>query len=136
MSYKTNLIKMAVKLTPNKLIIFVGNIVLKGIAELKDFDFDITGRKAYVQVQLYGETEVIEVQIKGFAVIKDETGYKLVIQQAKSNRLWLGNLLSRIIGKIGNPRTAANFTLSGFDCGIVPARRSRTCTAALNAVSL
>lgn len=99
MSYKTSLIKTAIKLTPNKLIIFVGNIVLKGIAELKDFDFDIENRKAYVQVLLCGETEIIEVQIEGFAVVKDETGYKLVIQNAKSNRLWLGNLLSRIIGK-------------------------------------
>jgi len=99
MSFKTGLIKMAIKWTPNKMIIWVANIVLKGIAELTDFNFDLETRKAYVQIQLLGESEVIEVWLEDFAVIRDEESYKFVVQQAQANRLWLNNLLSRITGK-------------------------------------
>lgn len=99
MSFKTGLIKMAIKWTPNKMIIWVANIVLKGIAELTDFNFDLETRKAYVQIQLLGESEVIEVWLEDFAVIRDEESYKFVVQQAQANRIWLNNLLSRITGK-------------------------------------
>ncbi len=99
MSFKTGLIKMAIKWTPNKMIIWVANIVLKGIAELTDFNFDLETRKAYVQIQLLGESETIEVWLENFAVIRDEESYKFLVQQAESNRLWLNNLLSRIVGK-------------------------------------
>jgi len=99
MSFKTGLIKMAIKWTPNKMIIWVANIVLKGIAELTDFNFDLETRKAYVQIQLLGESETIEVWLENFAVVKDEESYKFIVQQAQSNRLWLNNLLSRIVGK-------------------------------------
>ena len=99
MSFKTGLIKMAIKLTPNKMIIWVANIVLKDIAELTDFNFDLEARKVYVQIQLLGESETIEVWLEDFAVVSDEEAYKLIIQQARSNRIWLNNLLSRIIGK-------------------------------------
>ncbi|MGZ4954781.1 MAG: hypothetical protein ACXV8Q_06680 [Methylobacter sp.] len=99
MSFKTGLIKMAIKLTPNKMIIWVANIVLKDIAELTDFNFDLEARKVFVQIQLLGESETIEVWLEDFAVVSDEEAYKLIIQQARSNRIWLNNLLSRIIGK-------------------------------------
>jgi hypothetical protein len=99
MSFKTSLIKTAIKLTPNKLIIWVANIVLKGIAELVDFNFDIETRKAYVQIQLLGESETIEVWLEDFAIISEEESYLLIVQQAQSNRLWLNNILSRIAGK-------------------------------------
>lgn len=99
MSYKSSLIKMAIKWTPNMMVLWVANIVLKGIAELIDFNFDLEERKAYIQVQLVGESETIDVWLEGFAVISDEESYKLIVQQAQSNRIWLSNLLSRIVGK-------------------------------------
>ncbi|MGZ5007001.1 MAG: hypothetical protein ACXWFI_03970 [Methylobacter sp.] len=77
----------------------MANIILKDIAELTDFNFDLDTRKAYVQVQLLGESETIEVWLENFAVINDEGSYKVIVEQARSNRLWLNNLLSRIAGK-------------------------------------
>lgn len=81
------------------MVIWVANIILKGIAELVNFNFDLEARKAYVQIQLLGESETIEVWLENFAVVNDEGSYQLIIQQAQSNRLWLNNLLSRIAGK-------------------------------------
>jgi len=75
---------MAIKLTPNIIIIWVANIILKGIAELADFNFDIDARKAYVQIQLLGESETIEVWLEDFAIISDEGSYQLIIHQAQS----------------------------------------------------
>jgi hypothetical protein len=99
MSFKTSLIKTAIKWTPNMMIMWVANSVLKGIAELTDFNFDLETRKAYVQTTLYGEAESIEVWLDGFAIVSDGESNKLIIQQAQSNRPWLDNLLSRIVGK-------------------------------------
>ncbi len=99
MSLKASLVKIAIKLTPNILIEWVANIVLKGIAELMDFNFDLETRKAYVQVQLVGESETIEVWLEGFGVISEEDSHHLIIHQAHSNRIWLDNLLSRLVGK-------------------------------------
>jgi hypothetical protein len=99
MSFKTGLIKIAIKLAPNILVLWVANKILKGIAELSDFNFDLDERKVYVQATLSGEAEPIEVWLNGFAIISDETSHTLIIQQARSSRLWLNNLLSRIIGK-------------------------------------
>jgi len=84
--------------------------MLKGIAELTDFSFDLEARKAYIQIQLVGESETIEVWLEGFAIISDEESYKLIIQQAQSNRLWLDNLLSRIVGKAWKIPVTAQMT--------------------------
>ncbi len=99
MSFKSNLAKIAIKLTPSILVKWVANIILKDIAELTGFNFDIDTRQVYVQIQLVGESETIDVWLEDFAIISDEGSYKFVIQQAQSNRIWLGNLLSRIIKK-------------------------------------
>jgi len=99
MSFKSNLAKIAIKLTPNSLVKLVANIILKDIAELVDFNFDLDTRKAYVQIQLVGESETIDVWLEDFAIISEEGSYKFVIQQAQSNRIWLGNILSRIVRK-------------------------------------
>jgi hypothetical protein len=32
-------------------------------------------------------------------VVTDEGEYHLIIEKARSNRIWLGNILSRIVGK-------------------------------------
>ena len=99
MSIALNLTKLVIKWTPRKLISWVANIVLKDIAELTRLRFDLESRTAYIQVQLVGESETIEVWVDGFAIIPNEDSYKFVIDKANSNRLWLNNILSRITGK-------------------------------------
>jgi len=99
MSFKTSLVKIAIELTPNIIVLWIANIILKGIAELSDFIFDLDTRTAYVQLTLFGEVEPIEVSLDGFAIVSDEESHHLIIQQAKSNRPWLNNLFSRIVGK-------------------------------------
>ena len=99
MSFKSSAAKLAIKLTPNKLVMWVANIILKDIAALTDFNFDLEPRKAYVQIQLVGESETIDVWLEDFVIINNEGSYKLFIQQANSNRIWLDNILSRIIKK-------------------------------------
>ena len=90
---------MIIKLTPNILIIWGANIILKGIAELTEFSFDLDARKVYVQTRLYGEQETIEVCLEDFAVFSDGESYRFIIHHAKSDRPWLNNLLSHFIGK-------------------------------------
>jgi hypothetical protein len=99
MSIKSSFIKIVIKLTPDILIIWVANIILKGIAELTKFSFDLETRKVYVQTRLYGEAETIEVYLEDFAVFYDGESYRFIIHQAKSDRPWLNNLLFRLIGK-------------------------------------
>jgi hypothetical protein len=52
MSFISKIIKIAIKLTPSALIIWVGNFVLKGIAQLTEFSFDLDTRKVHVQTRL------------------------------------------------------------------------------------
>lgn len=99
MSIKSSLLKTVIKLTPNVLIIWVSNLVLKGIAELTRFNFDVDARKIYVQTRLYGEEGTIEVCLEDFAVFHDGESYRFIVHHAKSDRPWLNNLLSRVIGK-------------------------------------
>jgi hypothetical protein len=99
MSFKTGLVKMAIKMTPNIIVIWIANIVLKDIAELTDFNFDLDTRTAFIEATLVGEAEPIEVSVDGFAVVSDAESHYLIIHQAQSNRPWLNNLLSRIAGK-------------------------------------
>ncbi|MFW5443089.1 MAG: hypothetical protein ACKE51_02125 [Methylococcaceae bacterium] len=99
MSFKTSIVKTAIKLTPNILILTVANIVLKGIAELSDFIFDIDNRSVYIRLTLAGEAEAIEVSLEDFAIVSDEENHHLFLQHAQSNKLWLNNALSRIVGK-------------------------------------
>jgi hypothetical protein len=99
MSFKSSLIKIVIKLTPNALIIWVANFVLKGIAELTEFNFDLDARKVYVQTRLYGEEQTIEVCLEDFAVFNDGESYRFIIHHARSDRPWLNNLLARVLGK-------------------------------------
>lgn len=99
MSFKTRVIKLAIKWTPKILVLWVGNIALKGIATIADFNFDIDARKAYVKTTLLGEAEPIEVWLEDFTVISQEGAYHFILQQAQSNKLWLNNILARIVGK-------------------------------------
>jgi len=99
MSFKLSVTKTVIKWTPNKLISWVTNILLKDIAELTDFSFDLEARNSYMQVQLAGESETIEVWLEDFAIITHAGSYKFILEQAKSNRVWLNNILARITGK-------------------------------------
>lgn len=99
MSIQSSLLKFAIKLTPNWLIVWASNIILKGIAELTAFDFDVDDRKLYVQVLLYGEAQAIEVVVDDFAVFHDGESYRFIVHHAHSDRPWLNNLLAKIIGK-------------------------------------
>lgn len=99
MSIKSTIVKLVIKLTPDILIIWASNIILKGIAELTEFSFDLDARKVYVQTRLYGEEETIEVCLEDFAVFNDGESYRFIIHQAKSDRPWLNNLLARVTGK-------------------------------------
>ncbi len=99
MSFKTSLLKTAIKCTPDKMIVWAANFILKGIAELSDFSFDIDTRKINVTATLYGETEPIEVWVNGFAITNDGGSYKFILQQAQSNRAWLNNIFARLVGK-------------------------------------
>lgn len=99
MSFKSSIVKMAIKLTPNIIVLWVANHVLKGIAELSDFNFDLDTRTASVQATLDGESEAIDIWIDGFAIVTDEESHKLIIEHAQSNRPWMNNLLARIAGK-------------------------------------
>jgi hypothetical protein len=88
----------------------VSNIILKGIAELTEFSFDLEARKVYVQTRLNGEEKAIEVWLEDFAVFNDGESYRFIIHQAKSDRPWLNNLLSRIIGKAWKIPAIPQFT--------------------------
>lgn len=100
MSYKTRIIKAAIRWTPTGLIIWAGNIALKGIARLGDFRLDLDTRKIHVKATLYGEAEAIEVWLEDFAVLGHPDGaYHFILQQAQANKPWLANLLARIVKK-------------------------------------
>jgi hypothetical protein len=99
MSFISKIIKIAIKLTPSALIIWVGNFVLKGIAQLTEFSFDLEARKVHVQTRLYGEVDTIDVWLEDFAVVTDGETYEFMIKQAKSDRPWLTNILALVVGK-------------------------------------
>lgn len=110
MSIKSSLLKIAIKLVPNILIVWVSNIILKGIAELTAFDFDVDARKIYVQTRLYGEEQTIEVCVEDFALFNDGESYRFIIHHANSDRPWLNNLLSHVIGKAWKIPALPQFT--------------------------
>ncbi len=99
MSIQSFLLKSIINLTPNFMIIWVSNIVLKGIAELLEFRFDIDQRSLYVQTQLYGEEGTIEVLLEDFAVFNDGDSYRFILHHASSDRPWLNNILAKVIGR-------------------------------------
>lgn len=99
MSLKSRLIRTAIRLTPNLLIVWAANWVLKGIAELAEFKFDLDARTVYVKTRLYGEEGSLELSLEDFAVFHDGESYRFIIHHARSDRPWLHNLLAKFIGK-------------------------------------
>ena len=115
MNYKTTLIKLAIKWTPKKIVVWTANFILKGIAQLIDFDLDIDARKVYVHIKLTGEAESIEVWLNDFAIASKDNAYQLLIQEAQSNRIWLTTIFTHIIGRAWNipvpPQFVSHFKL-------------------------
>ncbi len=99
MSYKTFLIKKAVKWTPKTMVLWVANIVLKDFAEMTDFSCDLDTHKVYVQTKLLGESETIDVWLEDFTITHNEGSYQFILNYAKSNKPWLENLFARVTGK-------------------------------------
>ena len=99
MSFKTNLIRFAIKWTPKALIVWSANLLLKGVARLVDFHFDIDTRKLYAKTFLAGEAEPIEVWLEDFAILEKSGSYHARLGQARSNKLWLNNLLARVVNR-------------------------------------
>jgi hypothetical protein len=99
MSFKSSLIKYAIKLTPEKLVIWIANLVMKGIAKLVEFNFDIEKRQLHVKTQLYGEIDTIDLWIENFMIIQDGDNFEFFIGQAHSDRPWLTNILAKLVGK-------------------------------------
>ena len=100
---KSNLLKRTVKigakLTPKILVVTVANVILKGVAEFSDILYDLDNRTAFVSVTLYGEEEPIEIALDGFEILGDEENYQFILHKAQSNKPWMNNILSRIVGK-------------------------------------
>lgn len=99
MSFKASLVKNAIKCTPNKMIMWVANTKLKGIAELTEFNLDFDARTVFLQAYLVGEAEPIELSVDGFAVNSDGQSHRFFIRQGQSNKVWLNNLLAHVVGK-------------------------------------
>ena len=99
MSFKSRLIKYAIKLTPEKLVIWIANLVMKGIAKLVEFNFDIEKRQLHVKTQLYGEIDTIDVWVENFMIIQEGDNFEFFIGQAHSDRPWLTNILAKLVGK-------------------------------------
>jgi hypothetical protein len=99
MSIRSSIVKLLIKLTPSALIIWASNFILKGIAELSEFDFNVDARKIHVKTTLYGEQESIDIVLEDFAMFHDGESYRFIIHHANSDRSWLNNLLAKMIGK-------------------------------------
>ncbi len=99
MNIKVSIVKLAIKLTPNKLIVWTANIILKDIAKLTEFNFDLEPRVLHLKIHLAGELEAIEVDLLDFKIVASDDTYHFFMAAAQSNRLWLTNILSRITQK-------------------------------------
>ncbi len=100
MSLKTSLLKTLIGWTPRWLIARVANFILKGIVELKQFSLDLDARQIYVELQLYGEPDTLQIWLEAF-YIANPTGTNpvFVLQKARSSKPWVNNVLAKVAGK-------------------------------------
>ncbi|MEN9681954.1 MAG: hypothetical protein RLZZ627_1847 [Pseudomonadota bacterium] len=96
MSIQASLIKAAIKMTPTFLITMVANVVLRGIAKLNAFDFDLESRRLRMSVRLLGEPEDIVLHLDNFGVTQRGDQYYFILRSAQSNKPWLNNLMAHV----------------------------------------
>lgn len=99
MTLKARILSTAIQLTPSWIIRLIANLVLKDIAQLKFFHFDLPMRKVYLELQLEGEADSIEVWAEDFYMLMESGQLTVVLGQARSNRLWLTNLFGHVTGR-------------------------------------
>ena len=99
MSFTSGLIKTAINCTPDFMMQWVANFVLKGIAEISSFNFDLDTRTVYTQLTLNGESEAIEVWIDGFAISQEAGVTYLILSEGRSNKPWLNAIFAKITRK-------------------------------------
>ena len=136
MSFKSSLlkskllkraVKLGIKYTPKKLVASIANILLKGIAEFSELLYDLDKRTAFVRVTLYGEKEPIEVALDGFEVLGDEENYQFILHKAQSNKPWMNNILSHIVGKAWDIPSIPEYKDEiGFVAGLLMAEHPET----------
>jgi hypothetical protein len=97
MSYKSTLVRFAIKQAPKKMVLWLANKKTKDIAKLTDFNFDLEERKLYAQLLLTGEEEAVELWIEDFTLVPHEESFRIAIHQVQSNRPWLDILLAKFV---------------------------------------
>ncbi len=97
MSYKSTLVRFAIKQTPKKMVLWLANKKTKDIAELTDFSFNLEERKLYAQMVLAGEEEAVDLRIEDFTLVAHEESFRISIHQVQSNRPWLDTLLMKFL---------------------------------------
>ncbi len=97
MSYKSTLVRFAIKQTPKKMVLWLANKKTKDIAELTDFSFNLEERKLYAQMVLAGEEEAVDLRIEDFTLVAHEESFRISFHQVQSNRPWLDALLMKFL---------------------------------------
>lgn len=99
MSLQASLIRLAIRLVPEPLIALIANVLLRGILRLNRFHFSLEPRQLDLAVRLEGEPEDILLVVENFGIQEARGQLSFVIHSAKTNKVWLKNLLSHILQK-------------------------------------
>lgn len=99
MSLQASLIRLAIRLVPEPLIALVANVLLRGILRLNRFRFSLEPRQLDLAARLEGEPEDILLVLEGFGIQETKGQMFFVIHSARTNKVWLKNLLSHILQK-------------------------------------
>ncbi|MCH9698847.1 MAG: hypothetical protein K0U68_12155 [Gammaproteobacteria bacterium] len=99
MSYKASVIKLAINMTPDYVMRCVTNLILKDIAKLTDFTFDLNSRTAQVTFNLSGDPEPITVSVNGFEMTNEDGRHNFILHKAESDRQWVHAILNKVAGK-------------------------------------
>ncbi len=97
MSFKSCLIKCTYSVTPKKMVYWLVNSNLKGIAKLRYYDVNFDEKKIHSSIHLEGEEGEIDVCLEDFSLMKKGDEYRFIVRQAQSNRPWLNTALNRFL---------------------------------------
>ena len=73
------------------------NSKLKGIGEMTELAIDTKTRRVRVRLELLGEAEPIEVEITKYDLKNDDSGARLIIEEATASREWLAVALREFV---------------------------------------